>query len=660
MEAAAPKEAATPKMGFARLLQLAARKKALVIASALLATLAAIFSFVPYFAIYFAISTVVTTFPNFDADTAASIAQWGWLAVGGAIGNLLCYFGALVCSHLAAFETLYELKIDFARHLARVPLGFHVLIGSGKLRKIMDENIEKIEGFIAHQLPDLVAALASPIVAIIMLLVIDWRFGLAALVAVILALLLQMLAYGGSGVREMMRTYQSSLAEMNNATVEYIRGISVVKAFKQTAYSFRRLHSTIQNYTKMVIPYTLGFENWMCLFATLTTNIYLFLLPVAFLLVLIEPNHAHLATVFMFYLVFVPSLGTILTKVLYVTSSGLQIQGGVEAMDKVLAVPEMSQPTQGTARIATTYDIAFTDVQFSYQNTDAAEETIENPGEHAAEEKTEAVAPGAAGEKTESDPHVELAEKTEAPFALNGVTFVARQGQTTALVGPSGGGKSTIAHLVCRFFDVDAGHVTIGGVDVRQMTTEYLMSLVGFVFQDVFLFKQSVADNIRMGNPDASDDEVRAAAHAAQCHEFIMRLPEGYQTVIGAKGVHLSGGERQRIAIARAIVKNAPIVVLDEATAFADPENEHLIQKSFETLLRDKTVVIIAHRLTTVQHADNIVVVEDGHVQEQGRHDELLAQQGRYARMWRTYHESLSWTITAASSTVADVTNTRV
>ncbi len=586
------------KTGTARLLELAATKKPLMIGSLILSALASIASFVPYIAIYLIVREVLGALSDIANVNGAMMIQYGWLAFAGVVGNILLYFGALVCSHLAAFGTLYELKVNFATHLAKVPLGFHVMVGSGKLRKITDENIEKIEGFIAHQLPDLVGAFVAPVVMIVILLAVDWRFGLAAMAGVIIAFILQFSMYGNEGSKAMMDKYQKSIEEMNNASVEYIRGISVVKAFKQTVYSFRRLHNTIKAYTSMVIPYTLSWENSFSGFTTLVNNIYLFLLPVAIFVGTKTTDYATFASTVIFYLIFVQSISSILMKIMYVNGSAMRIIGGVEAMDEILAEPELAQPSQ--PKTVNTHNVEFRDVTFSY-------------------------------------------DKNKETEALSGVSFLAKQGEITAIVGPSGGGKSTIAHLIPRFLDVSGGEIDIGGIDIRKLDTHYLMDKVSFVFQDVFLFKQSVMDNIRMGNQNATDEQVMEAAKAAQCHDFIMKLPKGYQTVIGTRGVHLSGGEKQRIAIARAIVKDAPIVVLDEATAFADPENEHLIQKAFEKLMRNKTVVMIAHRLSTISSANNIIVVDGGKVIEQGTHDELLKKSGKYHAMWHTYTETASW-----------------
>ncbi len=588
----------TVKSGWPRLVELAATKKAWIMSSLFLSALASLASFVPYVAIYFIIREVLAAYPHYARLDVAAVMAYGWLALAGIAGNIILYFLALACSHMAAFGTLYELKVGFATHLAKVPLGFHMLAGSGKLRKVMDENIEKVEGFIAHQLPDIVAALVAPLVMAAILLTLDWRLGLAALLAVALSYFVLERAYGSAGKREMMREYQSKLEDMNNATVEYIRGISVVKAFRQTVYSFRRLHRTIRAYTDMVIPYTLSWENYMSAFIVIVNNVYLFVLPVGICIGMYTDEHAAFAGKFIFYLVFTPAVASVMMKVLYVMSNGMQIMDGVAVMDGYLARAPLPQPAQ--PKEAASWDICFNEVVFTYD---------------------------------------EASEVT----ALNGVSFLARQNEVTAIVGPSGGGKSTIAHLIPRFFDVKSGGISLGGVDIREMATGYLMEKVSFVFQDVFLFKQSVRENIRMGSPAATDEEVVAAARAAQCHEFIDKLPAGYDTVIGAKGVHLSGGEKQRLAIARAIVKDAPVVVLDEATSFADPENEHLIQKAFAILMKNKTVVMIAHRLGSVRGADKIIVVENGRVAEEGTHDALLGRRGRYREMWEIYMQAANW-----------------
>lgn len=520
----------------------------------------------------------------------------GWLAGGAAIGAILLNFIALMCSHLAAFKTLYALKLKFTNHLASLPMGFHTENSTGKIRKIVDENIEKIEGFIAHQLPDIVGSFATPVVILVILFVFDWRLGLATLVPIIVLYILQSI-YSGKNAMKFIKTYQDSLEDMNNASVEYVRGISVVKAFGQTIYSFRKFYESIKTYGDFALAYTKSFKKGFVMFLVVLNNIYIFLIPVVIWLSGGVTDYTQFAMSVLFYLIFSVAITAPFLKLMYVSQKGRQIADGIERMDRVFAerpLPEASDPIT-----ADSFDIIFENVSFSYGESEA----------------------------------------------LSGVSFTAKQNEVTALVGPSGSGKSTIAHLIPRFYDVDSGCIKIGGVDIRDMSGEYLMRIVSFVFQDVFLFQQSILDNIRIGNKDASREEVVAAAKAAQCHDFIERLPSGYDTVIGTNNIHLSGGEKQRIVIARAILKSAPIIVLDEATAFADPENEYKIQLAFEQLMKNKTVIIIAHRLSTVRGADKILVIDEGTLAEEGRHDALAAAGGRYSRMWEQYISAMSWTI---------------
>jgi ATP-binding cassette subfamily B protein len=593
-------KAKQPKTGMARLLELGARKKGLVIASCVLAVLSVAVSFSPFVAVYYIIRELVTGLGGAAAMNTAYMTRLGWYAAGGAVAAILLNFLALMCSHIAAFTTQYELKLEFTGHIASLPLGFHSENSTGKLRKIVDENIEKLESFVAHNLPDLAGSFAMPVLTLVILFIFDWRLGLACLVPIIIAYMTQMIAYGGDGGKKFIKQYQDSLEEMNNASVEYVRGISVVKAFNQTIFSFRKFYEIIQSYSHFVARYTAMYKTAFALFMTVIAHAYVFVIPVIILISGGARDYTEFALTAVFYLFFSFSLATPFTKLMYVSQIGNQVADGIGRMDKILDVkplPEAARP-----KTADGYTVSFENVAFSYNGEGEA-------------------------------------------VALNGVSFTAKQGEVTALVGPSGSGKSTIAHLIPRFYDVAEGAIKIGGVDIREMSGDYLMSIVSFVFQDVFLFKQSIMDNLHIGNPKAAREEVIAAAKAAQCHDFIEKLPQGYDTVLGSKNVHLSGGERQRIVIARAILKNAPILALDEATAFSDPENEQKIQLALSELMRGKTVIIIAHRLSTVRGADKILVVDKGKIVEEGTHDALAAAGGRYSRMWEQYAAAMDWSL---------------
>ena len=562
----------------------------------LFAVLSSVASFVPYWAIYKVIASLMSAYPDLSRVDASELIRYGWGAFGGVALSILLYYVALVCSHLAAFGTLYRLKLEFATHLSRVPLGLHVLVGSGKLRKIMDENIEKIEAFIAHQLPDLVAAMVAPLLAFVVLFLVDWRYGLVSMAAVCLSFVVQASLFRKSGTKAMMAEYEQLLEDMNNGAVEYIRGISVIKAFNQTIHSFRSLRDIIKRSTQATLKYTLEWKDGMSLFCALLNNLYLFVVPLGILLVLSSDNYVASLSDFIFYLLLVPAISSILTKTMYASMNCVRVFAGVERMTDILEEKELPQPEN--PKEVDCFDICFDRVSFSYD------------------------------------------KKTT---VLHEMSFTAKEGSITALVGPSGGGKSTVAHLIPRFFDVDSGTISLGGVDIREMRSDYLMSKVSFVFQDIFMFKQSVRENIKMGREGASDEEVERAAEAAMCSEFIQKLPDGFDTVIGTEGIHLSGGEMQRIAIARAIVKDAPVIVLDEATAFADPENEFQIQQALSRLLKGKTVIVIAHRLYTIKNADNIIVVEHGAISEQGTHDALLQNGATYCNMWNDHTQSIGW-----------------
>lgn len=588
-----------PKQGMARLMELAMIKKIPMTGSIILAIMATIMSFVPYLAIYLVIRELVIGGNDLSSVNVSRIMQYGALALGGVLVNVMCYTLSIALSHIAAYGTIYELQLSFVSHVTKLPLGYHLKMGSGKLRKIMDDNIESLEGFIAHDLPGMISAFASPVFMLVFLFAVDWRFGLAVFLGIIVSFVVYGMTSGGKETKALVERYQVALEDMSNASVEYIRGISVVKAFHQTAFSFKRLHNAIKDYTKAVIPYSLSQELMTASLTAMLNALYLFLIPVGIWIGSHTEDYQEFVVPFIFYLIFVPAIASILMKIFFAMANAMNIAGTIERMDQIMQEPEMKEPETGMKPAS--FDVAFENVTFSYEE----------------------------GEKA----------------ALKNVSFIAKENSITAVVGASGSGKSTIAHLIPRFYDVEQGNIRIGGIDIRNIKSIDLMDLVSFVFQDNFLFKQSILDNIRMGRSDATEEEVICAAKAAQCDEFIQKLPDGYHTVYGRNGVKLSGGQIQRIAIARAIIKNAPILVLDEATSFSDPENEHLIQQALSKLMEGKTVIMIAHRLSTIRNADQILVIDNGTLVQNGTHQDLIGQDGKYKSLWENYTQTLSWKI---------------
>jgi ATP-binding cassette subfamily B protein len=581
-------------------------------------------SFVPFIAIYMIIREIASNPAALGNENSAVLIRYGWIAAGGAAAAIFLNFIALLLSHIAAFSTLYKLKLDFANHIASLSLGFHTQNPTGKLRKITDENIEKLELFIAHQLPDLAGTLAMPIFTLAILIFFDWKLGLASIFPIALAYFIQMNAFGGKTAKHALMEYQDSLEDMNNSAVEYVRGISIVKAYNQTIFSFKKFHDSIINYGNFVKEYTMSLENSMALFVVIINHVYLFILPVIILLSSGVTDYGEFAISAIFYLLFSLSIPTSFIKLLYVTQSGQQIADGVMRMDRILDIEPL--PVREDPKEAKNHTVAFENVSFSYDQ-------FEDPLDEESFSRNDVKIYDGMYDRTE-DP------LDSSDLAIRDVSFTAKQGEITALVGPSGGGKSTIAHLIPRFYDVKAGRVTIGGVDVRDMSPDYLMSIVGFVFQDIFLFKKSIKENIRAGNKTATDEQVINAAKLAQCDEFVRNLPEGYDTVIGRENVHLSGGQRQRLVIARAILKDSPILILDEATSYSDVENERKIQMALEELIKDKTVIIIAHRLSTVKNANKIVALDKGVKVEEGTHAELIEKNGLYSRMWESFAQN--------------------
>ena len=581
---------------FSRLMEYAESYKILTYLSWILSFLSALTALLPFVYIFFIIKEVLEVAPDFSRAT--SIVHNGVMAVVFSAAALLINFGALMCSHVSAFRIGSNIKRSLLRHITKLPLGFSDEMGSGKLRKIINDSSSAAETYLAHNLPDMAGAIATPLGMVVMMFVVDWRFGLASILPVILAFLCmgKML---GPAMKEDMRLYNNALEDMNNEAVEYVRGIPVVKTFGQTIHSFSRFKASIQNYYKFCIAYTKRCRQPMLFFLVFINSAFAFLIALALILSNGGTNvTGGILLNFLFYVIITPVIATTMQKVMFMSEGSMTVADAMDRIDSVLD----RKPFENSGKSETPDDhsVAFENVSFSYDG--------ENP-------------------------------------ALDNVSFKVKSGASLALVGPSGGGKTTAAGLIARFWDVNEGAVKIGGVDVRDIPKEELMNTVSYVFQDSRLLKRSILENVRMSRPGATVQEVMLALEKAQCTDIIEKLPDGINTVIGAKGVYLSGGEQQRIAIARAILKDAPIVVLDEATAFADPENEYLVQKSFKELSKNKTVIMIAHRLSTIQGCDNIIVLENGRIAEQGVHDELLKNNGIYNKMWKDYQSSVSWKV---------------
>lgn len=563
-------------------------------ASWVLSAVSALVALVPFVYIWKILRDVLNAAP--DYAQAVNIPHYGWMAVLFAVLAYLIYIAALMCSHLSAFRVATNLRLEVSEHLATLPLGFTETFGSGKLRKIIHESTGAAETFLAHQLPDKYNAMATPIGLLVLLLVFDWRLGLLSLVPVALGFVI-MSAMTGRRMADKMRQYGNALESMSNEAVEYVRGIPVVKTFGQSVFSFKKFKATIDEYEKWVIAYTKELRMPMMLYTAAINGVFAFLIVGGLLFTRNGVTSEFLLNL-LFYIIITPVISLTLTRIMYMSENELVVADALARVDSVLdaePVPENDHP-----RHPKDASVSLKDVHFSYDG------------------------------------------KTD---VIKGVSLKIQPGQMVAFVGPSGGGKSTLANLICRFFDVQSGSVRVGGADVRDIPKEELMDTISFVFQNSRLLKGSILDNVRLGRAQATEAEVLAALKAAQCMDIVEKFPEGIHTVIGTKGVYLSGGEQQRIAIARAMLKNAPILLLDEATAFADPDNEAKVQAAFAQLAKGKTVLMIAHRLSTVANADCVYVVQDGQIVESGTKDELCAQNGLFARMWQDYQASVQWKV---------------
>ena len=577
-----------------RLMGYAGNYRYFTYASWVLSAVSALVALVPFVYIWKILRDVLNAAP--DYAQAVNIPHYGWMAVLFAVLAYLIYIAALMCSHLSAFRVATNLRLEVSEHLATLPLGFTETFGSGKLRKIIHESTGAAETFLAHQLPDKYNAMATPIGLLVLLLVFDWRLGLLSLVPVALGFVI-MSAMTGRRMADKMRQYGNALESMSNEAVEYVRGIPVVKTFGQSVFSFKKFKATIDEYEKWVIAYTKELRMPMMLYTAAINGVFAFLIVGGLLFTTHGVTPEFLLNL-LFYIIITPVISLTLTRIMYMSENELVVADALARVDSVLdaePVPENDHP-----RHPKDASVSLKDVHFSYDG------------------------------------------KTD---VIKGVSLKIQPGQTVAFVGPSGGGKSTLANLICRFFDVQSGSVRVGEADVRDIPKEELMDTISFVFQNSRLLKGSILDNVRLGRAQATEAEVLAALKAAQCMDIVEKFPEGIHTVIGTKGVYLSGGEQQRIAIARAMLKNAPILLLDEATAFADPDNEAKVQAAFAQLAKGKTVLMIAHRLSTVANADCIYVVQDGQIAESGTKDELCAQNGLFARMWQDYQASVQWKV---------------
>ena len=579
---------------FSRLMGYAGGHRVFTYASLVLSAVSALMALIPFLYIWMILRDVLNAAPNYAQ--AVNIPHYGWMAVLFAVLAYLIYIAALMCSHLSAFRVATNLRLEVSEHLATLPLGFTETFGSGKLRKIIHESTGAAETFLAHQLPDKYNAMATPIGLLVLLLVFDWRLGLLSLVPVALGFVI-MSAMTGRRMADKMRQYGNALESMSNEAVEYVRGIPVVKTFGQSVFSFKKFKATIDEYEKWVIAYTKELRMPMMLYTAAINGVFAFLIVGGLLFTRNGVTSEFLLNL-LFYIIITPVISLTLTRIMYMSENELVVADALARVDSVLdaePVPENDHP-----RHPKDASVSLKDVHFSYDG------------------------------------------KTD---VIKGVSLKIQPGQMVAFVGPSGGGKSTLANLICRFFDVQSGSVRVGGADVRDIPKEELMDTISFVFQNSRLLKGSILDNVRLGRAQATEAEVLAALKAAQCMDIVEKFPEGIHTVIGTKGVYLSGGEQQRIAIARAMLKNAPILILDEATAFADPDNEAKVQVAFAQLAKGKTVLMIAHRLSTVANADCIYVVQDGQIVESGTKDELCAQNGLFARMWQDYQASVQWKV---------------
>ena len=569
----------------------AGKHRVLTYLSWVLAGISAVIALVPFWYLWRIIREVLDVSPDFSQ--AVHISEWGWAAMGFSALAFLVYIAALLCSHLAAFRVATNLRIAMTRHIAGLPLGFAENFGTGKLRKIINECSGATETYLAHMLPDTVTAYITPVALLVLMMVFDWRLGLLSLVPAVLAFVIMMVFMTGKSLKKSMTEYQDALNDMSNEAVEYVRGIPVVKTFGQTVFSFRKFKGAIDRYGEWTIRYTNQLRLPMMFLTTAVNAVFAMLIAAAIWFTADGVSNEFLLNL-MFYIIITPLLTVTLTKIMFNSENKMVVSDAISRIDSVMSMEPLSQ---GSAPVKPAdHSVALRNVSYSYDGSNKA---------------------------------------------LDGISLKIVSGQTCAFVGPSGGGKTTLANIISRFFDADSGEVLIGGVNVRDFPKEQLMDMVSFVFQNSRLIKGTILENVRMARPEASDDEVLRALEAAQCGDILEKLPDAVNTVIGTGGIYLSGGEQQRVAIARVILKDSPVVILDEATAFADPDNEVRVQKAFAELLKGRTVIMIAHRLSTVINADRIFVLADGKIAESGSGAELSSGDGIFAKMWSDYRKSV-------------------